>query len=90
MDSHIHGFTPSCVTHHSICPEDLAQATQHVAERLGEAVAGDAAAAGLGAVGGRTAPLVILLLLLVDYIGLLRWETFDGFEEYDVELWVGG
>ena len=75
-----------CVTHHSICPEDLAQATEHVAESLGEAVAGDAAAAGLGAVGGRAAPLVILLVLLVDHIGLLGWVTFDGFEVCDVEF----
>ena len=69
------GFVCTQVNYHSICPENFAQATEHVAERLGEAVAGEATAAGLSAVGGRAAPLVLLLVLLVHHIRLLRRVT---------------
>ena len=54
----------------SVGPKNFTEAAEHVAERLGEAVPGDAAAAGLGAVGGGAPPL-ILLLLLVHHVGLL-------------------
>ena len=74
------------VVNHSIGPENFAQATKHVAERLCEAVASDTAAAGLGAVGGRAAPLVLLLVLLVHHIRLLRRVTYGFFWECDAEF----